>query len=80
MYLTLIYLILSNLQSLITMVDRIQRLKDARTEATKEIDALKLSKNQEFLEYEKKVCLLGLILVLKIWGLYVWVLVVLLLF
>ncbi len=40
-----------------TFIDRIQRLKDARAEATKEIDSLKARKNEEFIEYEKKVCL-----------------------
>ena len=38
-------------------IDRIQRLKDARAEATKEIDSLKARKNEEFIDYEKKVCL-----------------------
>ncbi|KAI8893719.1 H+-ATPase G subunit-domain-containing protein [Globomyces pollinis-pini] len=33
---------------------RVQRLKDARQEAQKEIEALKQQKNQEFIEYEKK--------------------------
>ena len=35
--------------------DRVQRLKDARAEALKEIETLKASKNAEFIEYEKKV-------------------------
>ncbi|KAJ3254459.1 H(+)-transporting V1 sector ATPase subunit G [Boothiomyces macroporosus] len=33
---------------------RVQRLKDARQEAQKEIEDLKKVKNQEFIEYEKK--------------------------
>ncbi|OZJ03562.1 hypothetical protein BZG36_03101 [Bifiguratus adelaidae] len=32
--------------------DRVQRLKDARTEAVKEIDALKAQKNVEYKAYE----------------------------
>jgi len=32
---------------------RVQRLKDARSEAAKEIDALKQKKNQEFQNFEK---------------------------
>ncbi|KAJ2993713.1 putative methyltransferase-like protein 15 [Globomyces sp. JEL0801] len=36
------------------ILDRVQRLKDARQEAQKEIEALKQQKNQEFIEYEKK--------------------------
>ncbi|KAJ3338703.1 H(+)-transporting V1 sector ATPase subunit G [Kappamyces sp. JEL0680] len=39
---------------LTTLADRIQRLKDARAEAQKEIETLKAQKNQEFIEYEKK--------------------------
>lgn len=33
---------------------RVQRLKDARTEATKEIESLKAEKNKEFALYEKQ--------------------------
>eukprot|EP00842_Homolaphlyctis_polyrhiza_P001468 jgi/Hompol1/2321/HPOL_005947-RA len=33
---------------------RVQRLKDARTEASKDIDALKAQKTQEFQEFEKQ--------------------------
>ncbi|KAI8817553.1 H+-ATPase G subunit-domain-containing protein [Fimicolochytrium jonesii] len=33
---------------------RTQRLKDARTEAQKEIEALKAQKNKEFVEFEKQ--------------------------
>lgn len=35
--------------------DRVQRLKDARTEATKEIEALKAQKQAEYAQYEKNV-------------------------
>jgi Vacuolar (H+)-ATPase G subunit len=34
--------------------DRVQRLKDARAEALKEIDALKSQKQQEFAAFEKQ--------------------------
>ncbi|KAJ3289867.1 H(+)-transporting V1 sector ATPase subunit G [Borealophlyctis nickersoniae] len=33
---------------------RVQRLKDARTEAAKEIEALKAQKNKEFADFEKQ--------------------------
>lgn len=36
-------------------VDRAQRLKDARREALEEIEELKRKKNEELIEYEKKV-------------------------
>ena len=36
-------------------IDRVQRLKDARTEAVKEIDALKAQKAKEFEEFDKQV-------------------------
>ena len=37
--------------------DRVQRIKDARTEAAKEIDALKAQKNAEFRTFELEVLL-----------------------
>lgn len=41
-------------------IDRVQKLKDARTEATKEIDAYKQAKDQEFKAFEASVCLAAL--------------------
>jgi V-type H+-transporting ATPase subunit G len=38
---------------LVITTDRVQRLKDARNEALKEIDLLKATKLQEFASYEK---------------------------
>jgi predicted house-cleaning noncanonical NTP pyrophosphatase (MazG superfamily) len=38
-------------------LDRVQRLKDARSEATKEIEALKAHKQAEYAQFEKNVCL-----------------------
>ena len=35
--------------------DRVQRLKDARTEAAKDIETLKAQKQAEFAAFEKKV-------------------------
>ena len=40
---------------LIAMTDRVQRLKEARAEAEKEIEAYKQSKEQEFKAIESKV-------------------------
>lgn len=37
------------------LIDRVQRLKDARTEALAEIEALKQSKQAEFAAYEKSI-------------------------
>ncbi|KAJ3033853.1 H(+)-transporting V1 sector ATPase subunit G [Rhizophlyctis rosea] len=34
--------------------DRVQRLKDARTEAAKDVEALKADKNKEFAGFEKQ--------------------------
>jgi len=39
-------------------LDRTQRLKDARTEASKEIEEYKHSKDREFSDFENSVCLL----------------------
>ena len=39
-------------------LDRTQRLKDARTEASKEIEEYKHSKDREFSDFESSVCLL----------------------
>ena len=39
------------------ILDRIQRLKEARSEAVKEIELLKIKKNFEFEEFEKNVFL-----------------------
>ena len=41
-------------------IDRVQRLKDARQEALKEIEALKAQKQQEFLNYEALVVKINL--------------------
>jgi CHASE3 domain sensor protein len=43
------------------IVDRAQRLKDARVEALQEIEELKKRKSEELLEHEKKVIMLGFI-------------------
>jgi hypothetical protein len=40
------------------IVDRAQRLKDARVEALQEIEELKKRKSEELLEHEKKVIML----------------------
>lgn len=37
------------------IIDRAQRLKDARQEALEEIEELKKRKNEELLEHERKV-------------------------
>jgi hypothetical protein len=47
--------------SICNHTDRVQRLKDARTEAAKEIEVLKAEKQKEFLNYEKQVCNLGIV-------------------
>ena len=39
----------------VCVVDRVQRLKDARSEAAKEIEAYKASKEQEFKAFEASV-------------------------
>lgn len=39
-------------------LDRIQRLKDARSEATKDIEELKAQKNQEYQNFVSEVKLL----------------------
>lgn len=36
--------------------DRVQKLKDARTEAEKEIEQYKKAKEQEFKSFESSVC------------------------
>jgi hypothetical protein len=41
-------------------LDRSQRIKDARTEAAKEIETLKAQKNKEFAAFEQKVCVINL--------------------
>ena len=41
-------------KSLKTELDRVQRLKDAKTEATKEIEALKQEKQAQFIQSEKQ--------------------------
>jgi len=45
----------SALLDLNLFIDRIQKLKDARTEATKEIEAYKRAKEQEFRAFEDSV-------------------------
>lgn len=37
-------------------VDRVQKLKDAKAEAQKEIEMLKAQKEKEFLQFVQKVC------------------------
>lgn len=39
----------------LSLLDRAQRLKDARREALEEIEELKKKKNEELIEHEKKV-------------------------
>jgi hypothetical protein len=39
----------------LTTTDRVQRLKDARAEATKDIEEYKRAKEQEFLAFESSV-------------------------
>jgi hypothetical protein len=46
--------------------DRVQRLKDARTEAAKEIEEYKKSKEAEFKAFEQSVCLAPLSLVVTL--------------
>lgn len=38
------------------ILDRVQRLKDARAEAAKDIEELKASKNEAFVAFEQEVC------------------------
>jgi len=38
------------------MADRVQKLKDARAEASREIDEYKRTKEQEFKAFEASVC------------------------
>jgi hypothetical protein len=38
------------------IVDRTQKIKDARTEAAKEIDAYKTRKEKDFKHFESEVC------------------------
>lgn len=40
------------------VLDRVQRLKDARSEAAKEIEELKAQKNAEYQDFVAQVCLL----------------------
>jgi V-type H+-transporting ATPase subunit G len=42
-------------------IDRTQKVKDARSEAAKEIEAYKSQKEKEFKEFESEVCLLFII-------------------
>ena len=42
------------------IIDRAQRLKDARREALEEIEELKKRKNEELIEYERKVKMEGI--------------------
>lgn len=49
------YLVLSYISHL--CLDRVERLKDARSEAQNEIDQIKSSKEQEFGQFVQKVCL-----------------------
>jgi hypothetical protein len=39
------------------MIDRVQRAKDARLEATKEIENIKAQKNAEYQNFVAQVCL-----------------------
>jgi V-type H+-transporting ATPase subunit G len=40
----------------LTLVDRTKRVKDARTEAQREIDAYRKQKEEEFKKFEAEVC------------------------
>jgi V-type H+-transporting ATPase subunit G len=46
---------------LILSTDRTKRVKDARSEAQKEIDEYKSSKDKEFKSFEEKVRLLAIV-------------------
>lgn len=41
--------------SLLCIIDRLQKLKDARSEASKEIEAYKAAKDEEFRAFEASV-------------------------
>lgn len=58
MYAPAIMLCLFRRQNTNTFQDRTKRVKDARSEAQKEIDEYKSSKDKEFKQFEDKVGLL----------------------
>lgn len=47
---------------ILTITDRVQKLKDARTEAAKEIEQYKAQKESEFKKFESDVSVVGCLL------------------